>query len=271
MANVSLESLFLTMEIHHVCRVAIAPLREHPSDRSEIVSQLLFGDRVTMLEKTEKWSRVVTHHDQYEGWMDHKQLESLPAEAYINDEEFVYLTPVQLENILVAPNGAPIYLSPTSTLPFYKDGLCSLGNKKYEVKFEPILAERSAIAERIEKEARFFLNAPYLWGGRSLFGIDCSGFVQTVYRLYGLHLQRDASKQAEQGNVVDFLTSAKLGDLAFFDNDSGNITHVGMMLSNNEIIHAAGMVRIDPIDGQGIFNTELGCYTHKLRIIKRFF
>jgi cell wall-associated NlpC family hydrolase len=91
-----------------------------------------------------------------------------------------------------------------------------------------------------------------------------------VYKLLGVQLKRDASQQAEQGQLVDFLTSARLGDLAFFDNAEGKITHVGLMLGNDKIIHAAGKVRIDPIDDQGIFNQDLGRYTHKLRIIKRF-
>lgn len=258
------------MDIRHICRVSIAPLRKEPSDRSEIVSQLLFGDRVTVLEKAEKWCRVITFHDQYEGWMDYKQLEKISETDFADERGFVYLSPVQLNNTLIAPNGARIYLSPGSILPFFQENICLLGDKKYEVMFMPILPQ-AAIPETVEQTAKFFENAPYLWGGRSLFGIDCSGFVQTVYRLHGFQLKRDASQQAEDGELVDFLSGAKLGDLAFFDNDEGKITHVGMMLGNDRIIHAAGMVRIDPIDGQGIYNAELGKYTHKLRIIKRFF
>lgn len=257
------------MEIHHLCRVAIAPLRKEPSDRSEIVSQLLFGDRVTLLEKTEKWARILTLHDHYEGWIDPKQLEALTENDFKNDQAFAHIAPLQLTNTLRAPNGGLIYLSPSSSLPFYQNGSCLLGNKKYEVQFSPYIPSTETDTTALAQAARFFENVPYLWGGRSLFGIDCSGFVQTVYRLHGHQLQRDASQQVEQGTVVDFLSSAKPGDLAFFDNEDGKIIHVGLMLGNNQIIHASGMVRIDPIDGQGIYNHELARYTHRLRIIKR--
>jgi cell wall-associated NlpC family hydrolase len=161
-------------------------------------------------------------------------------------------------------------LSPGSTLPFYQNGFCAIGDEKFEVKFHPMISDRENFSQLVEQTAKFFQNAPYLWGGRTLFGIDCSGFSQIVYQLLGIQLQRDASQQAEQGQLVDFLTSAIAGDLAFFDNEDGKIIHVGIMLNNHQIIHAAGKVRIDPIDDQGIFNPELGKYTHKLRIIKRF-
>ena len=259
------------MENYQICRVAIAPLRKEPSDRSEIVSQLLFGDRVKVLEQTEKWWLVKNFDDGYEGWMDFKQLGQLSEAQYLDGRSFVYLAPAAVNNTLIAANGSAYYIPAGCALPFYEDGFCFLGAEKFEVKFEPQLPNSQSIVAEIEKTARFFENAPYLWGGRTLFGIDCSGFVQTVFRLHGLQLKRDASQQAEQGKLVDFLSGAIVGDLAFFDNEEGRITHVGMMLGNDKIIHAAGKVRIDPIDGQGIYNAELGRYTHKLRIIKRFF
>ena len=258
------------MDIYHICRISIAPLRKEPSDRSEIVSQLLFGDRVKVLEKREKWSLIVTHHDNYEGWMDHKQLERLSELQFNDDRGFIHISPAQLDNTLIANDGSKYYLSPGSIVPYYENGSCYLGEQRLEVKFSPVVPDQANFNTHIENVAKFFQNAPYLWGGRTLFGIDCSGFVQASYKLNGFQLRRDASQQAEQGNTIDFLTSAKLGDLAFFDNEDGKITHVGLMLSNDSIIHAAGKVRIDPIDDQGIFNVELGKYTHKLRIIKRY-
>lgn len=255
---------------YHVCRIAVAPLRKEPSDKSEIVSQLLFGDRVLVLEKAEKWCLVKTNHDNYEGWMDHKQLQPLTALQYNDEQSYTYQTAVNFDNRLVDDNGDLYYLSPGSTLPFYQDGFCYLGDYRFAVKTEPFIANATEFAAKVEATAKFFLNSPYLWGGRTFFGIDCSGFVQTVYKLLGLSLRRDASQQVEEGELVDFLASAKLGDLAFFDNEEGKITHVGMMLSNDKIIHSAGKVRIDPIDNQGIYNKELEKYTHKLRVIKRF-
>jgi len=258
------------MEIYHLCRVAVAPLRIEPSDRSEIVSQLLFGDRVLLLEKTEKWCRVITHHDQYEGWMDYKQLKLIREAVYHDESLYTYVTPLRPDNVLSVANGTKYYLTPGSTLPGYHNGWCHIGDEAFKVLFEPFVPDREKFCENVEKTALFFENTSYLWGGRTFFGIDCSGFVQMVYKLNGVQLRRDASQQAEQGNVVDFLASATLGDLAFFDNDEGRITHVGLMLNNHEIIHSAGRVHIDPIDDQGIYSKELGRYTHKLRIIKRF-
>lgn len=258
------------MEVYHVCRLAVAPLRKEPADSSEIVSQLLFGDRVEVLEKTEKWWLVRNFSDQYEGWMDYKQLEKITESQFSDQEAYNYVTPCQLDNTLIAANGTAYYLSPGSTLPYYKDGFCHLGTAQFEVKSTPIIPNKANFKLEVAKIAKFFENTPYLWGGRTLFGIDCSGFVQTVYKLVGIQINRDASQQAEQGELVDFLASAMPGDLAFFDNEAGKITHVGLMLSNDQIIHSAGKVRIDPIDDQGIYNAELGKYTHKLRIIKRF-
>ena len=257
------------MDIYHICCIAAAPLRKEPSDRSEIVSQFLFGDRVEVLEKSEKWYFVQSKHDGYQGWMDHKQLKMVSKIEYHDENGYLYQAPAQFSNILIN-NGTAYYLSPGSTLPFYQNGFCAIGDEKFEVKFRPIVPDKQNFSQLVEQTAKFFQNAPYLWGGRTLFGIDCSGFSQIVYQLLGIQLQRDASQQAEQGQLVDFLTSAIAGDLAFFDNEDGKIIHVGIMLNNHQIIHAAGKVRIDPIDDQGIFNPELGKYTHKLRIIKRF-
>ncbi len=258
------------MNIYHLCRVAVAPLRKEASDRSEIVSQLLFGDRVRLLEKTEKWCKVITLHDDYEGWMDYKQLQLITETQFFDEKAYQHLTPVQLDNTLIASNGTKYYLTPGSILPNYKDGFCVVGDEKFEVTSNPFVPSNVDFKNNVEKTAKFFENTSYLWGGRTFFGIDCSGFVQTVYKLNGVQLRRDASQQAEQGETVDFLASATLGDLAFFDNEDGKITHVGLMLNNHEIIHSAGKVHIDPIDDQGIYSVELGRYTHKLRIIKRF-
>jgi cell wall-associated NlpC family hydrolase len=257
------------MEIYHICRIAVAPLRKEPSDKSEIVSQLLFGDRAKVLERTEKWCLVQCLHDQYEGWMDHKQLQRISEQQFNDHTAYAHVAPLQIDNTIMADNGTKYYLTPGSTLPYYADGFCYFGEKKFEVKFNPIAPDSANFKSKVAETAKFFENTPYQWGSRTLFGIDCSGFVQIVYKINGIQLRRDASQQVEQGELVDFLSAAQLGDLAFFDNEEGKIIHVGLMLSNNQIIHSAGFVRIDPIDDQGIYNAELGKYTHKLRIIKR--
>jgi cell wall-associated NlpC family hydrolase len=252
-----------------ICRVAVAPLRTEPSDKAEISSQLLFGDHVEILQKTERWWQVRNGFDQYDGWMDFRQLTGLTGEQFAASQYNKHLVPPSPVNVVTDSNGSKYYLSPASILPLYENGFCYLGEAKYQVHFEPrhIVAENP---ENIIKDALFFENVSYLWGGRNFFGLDCSGFVQTVFKLNGFSLRRDAWQQAEQGTAIDFLQEVQPGDVAFFDNAEGRITHVGIMLSPTEIIHASGRVHIDPIDNQGIYSTELGRYTHKLRIIKRY-
>ena len=109
----------------------------------------------------------------------------------------------------------------------------------------------------------------YLWGGRNALGIDCSGFTQMMYRIFGIQLPRDASEQVKIGETVDFLTEAQTGDLAFFENKDHKIIHVGMLMDNESIMHASGRVKINRIDATGIVSEEDGQHTHQLRIIKR--
>ena len=135
---------------------------------------------------------------------------------------------------------------------------------------EPKIETITSDANNILSLAKQYIDVPYIWGGKSKNGIDCSGFSQQVFKQFGIKLPRDAYQQAEVGEVVGFLLEAKTGDLAFFDNEEGKITHVGIMLGTDEIIHASGKVRIDKIDNQGIINAETGARTHKLRIVKRY-
>jgi gamma-D-glutamyl-L-lysine dipeptidyl-peptidase len=152
------------------------------------------------------------------------------------------------------------------------DGInLQIGDKHYAFNGQAVQNQTVvATPELIIKFARRYLYAPYLWGGKSPFGIDCSGFTQVVFRMAGVRLRRDASQQAEQGRLVDFVDQTQAGDLAFFENDKGKIVHVGIVMEGNQIIHAAGQVRIDRLDHQGIYNEERRLYSHKLRIIKRF-
>ena len=119
-----------------------------------------------------------------------------------------------------------------------------------------------------DRTAKEFLNAPYLWGGKSFFGVDCSGFTQLVYKVNNVKLPRDAYQQAEVGEALSFVEESQPGDLAFFENAEGRIIHVGIMLDDQKIIHASGKVRIDTLDSTGIFNQEMNKHTHKLRFVK---
>ncbi|SER27567.1 C40 family peptidase [Pedobacter rhizosphaerae] len=253
-----------------ICRVAVAPLRADASDRAEIVSQLLFGEAVEIIQKEERWWLIQNGHDGYQGWIDFRQITSLSEAQFQDLKSCTQLAPLSFNNVLSAEDGSLYHLSPGSNLPFFKDGFCFAGQEKFQLNFTPHDNKQADFSRDVEATAKFFQNTPYLWGGRHAFGLDCSGFVQVVFKMLGIQLNRDASQQAEQGNLVGFLSESKLGDVAFFDNEEGRITHVGIMLSPNEIIHSSAKVKIDPIDDQGIFSKELGRYTHKLRIIKRF-
>lgn len=253
-----------------ICRIAVAPLRADASDKAEIVSQLLFGEHVEIVQQGERWWLVQNGYDGYEGWIDFRQLALISQQQFVKMHDCSQLAPLSFNNVLTAADGSLYHLSPASNLPYLEDGYCFTGTEKFKLNFNAYDNRNVDFHGNIEETAKFFQNIPYLWGGRHLFGLDCSGFVQTVFKMLGIKLNRDASQQAEQGELVGFLAECKAGDVAFFDNDEGRITHVGIMLSPNEIIHSSAKVKIDPIDDQGIFSKELGKYTHKLRIIKRF-
>jgi len=254
---------------HGICNLTVVPLRKEPSHQSELVSQLLFGEYFEILEQQGFWTRVRLAYDQYEGWISTSQFED------INQEEFNKLNREQLcvsfdlVQIMLYENSLfSIVLG--STLPHFKDHTCRLGNTAYRFEGTVRCPEKLQVTKGIIENAYMFLHSPYLWGGRTPFGIDCSGFTQMVYKLAGIRLKRDAWQQSEQGSLIHLIDEARQGDLAFFDNTEGKIVHVGILLPNNQIIHASGKVRIDSIDHHGIFNQETKKYTHNLRLIKRF-
>lgn len=254
-----------------VCNLSLVPLRAEPSDRSEMTSQLLFGDHFTILEVAGNWVRILTAYDEYEGWIDIKQFEEIEHAAFVALHDLTNILGLSVSHIATKmPANENLQLLAGSNIPKTLDNYFYLRDTRYQLHGPIVQPLREAFRSGIVDAAKFYLNAPYLWGGRSLFGIDCSGFTQIVFRQFGIRLKRDAWQQAEQGTLVGFLQEAVAGDLAFFDNEEGRITHVGIMLGNDHIIHASGRVKIDPIDNQGIFSTDLNRHTHKLRIIKRY-
>jgi hypothetical protein len=248
-----------------LCNLAIIPLRIEPSDRSEIVSQLLFGDHFEILEELKQWRRIKLQFDGYEGWIDSKQMQIITASQF----EKLCAAPILLNGDLlefVSGNSnmmLPIPLG--ASLSFMSDSEINSSN----LAFEGTAVTGIKPKNELLNTAFLYLHAPYLWGGKTPFGIDCSGFTQMVYKLNGYHLLRDASQQANQGEALSFIEESEPGDLAFFDNDEGIITHVGIIMENNYIIHASGKVRIDRIDHLGIYNPEINKHTHKLRVIKK--
>ena len=243
-----------------ICNLSIAPLRFEPADTSEMVSQVLYGELFKVLEKRKKWSRIRLSHDGYEGWLDNKQYKEIEETDYntISELNSSYsselLDYVQDENkfLLTLPLGSSVHCA-------------NFLNHKFEGKSISSKQEKKKIIDT----ALLYLNAPYLWGGKTPFGIDCSGFTQMVYKLNGYNLLRDASQQATQGEALSFIEESEPGDLAFFDNNEGSIIHVGIMMKDNYIIHAHGKVRIDRLDHTGIYNSDKRTHTHKLRVIKQ--
>jgi cell wall-associated NlpC family hydrolase len=254
-----------------VAIVAIVPLRAEPSHQSEMVSQLLFGETAQILDggqllQTGTFTKVKCLHDGYEGWCQSAQLSLIPDELVMRKSNAImpdYSNKMQL-------NDSEMQLPFGCSLSIFQNQELSLPGLSFKYEgnvFNPgdIAFEPNAVKRIVEN----FMNTPYLWGGRSLYGIDCSGFAQQVFGYFNLQLPRDAYQQAEMGTDIGFLAEAKCGDLAYFDNKEGRITHVGIMLNENSIIHASGRVRIDYIDQAGILNKQTGERTHQLRIVKR--
>ncbi len=253
-----------------VCHLSVIPCRKEPSDTAEMVTQLLFGETAVLLEKQNQWLHIQTVFDQYDCWVDEKQVLPISLKEWKQIEQHNRFLVGELIQI-AQQNNEVLPLTIGAVLPQWNNNILALTPRR-KLTYEGNIADtRRPMPEKIPEYAFMFLNAPYLWGGRSPFGIDCSGFSQLVYKLCGINLPRDASQQVLHGSPLNFVEEAQAGDLAFFDNDEGNITHVGIVLDNHKIIHASGKVRIDQLDHFGIFNTEQQKYTHRLRVIKRYF
>lgn len=253
-----------------ICNLSVVPGRIEPSDRSEQITQLLFGEHFKILRRQGGWLYIRCAYDQYECWIDAKQLQEISEETYNELESREITTSLELLYVLEdQENGHFLPVPIGCTLPYFDGHTCNLEGFEYKFDGQTNSVKHGRINQFIIEAAWSYLNAPYLWGGRSPLGIDCSGFTQVVFKIGGIRLQRDAWQQAEQGTILGFIEEAGAGDLAFFDNVEGRITHVGILLGGGKIIHASGRVRIDSIDHQGIFNNETGTYTHNLRLIKR--
>ncbi|WP_281321984.1 C40 family peptidase [Flavobacterium aestivum] len=248
-----------------ICNLAIIPLRAEASDKSEIVSQVLFGEHFEVLEQSKQWSRIRIQFDNYEGWIDTKQFQEITESNFKQLSTDAIILNADLIEYITTPSNSLIPIPLGSSLSFLNYSEINTSNFDFEgTKTSGIKPKKSLL-----NSAFMYLNAPYLWGGKTPFGIDCSGFTQMVYKLNGYKLLRDASQQATQGEALSFIEESEPGDLAFFDNDEGNITHVGIIMENNYIIHASGKVRIDRLDHLGIYNTDTNKHTHKLRVIKK--
>ena len=243
-----------------ICNLSVVPLRVESSDRSELVSQILYGEIFKVLESRKKWSRIRLQFDGYEGWIDNKQFVNISEEEYNELKQQSPQYSSDLVDFITSEENQLLSICLGSTV-----NSATLLRHHFEGKLVSSVFPKFHLIET----ALLYLNTPYLWGGKTPFGIDCSGFTQMVYKMNGYKLLRDASQQATQGEPLSFIEECEPGDLAFFDNAEGAIVHVGIIMSDNYIIHAHGKVRIDRIDHTGIFNYEKRTHTHKLRVIKR--
>jgi gamma-D-glutamyl-L-lysine dipeptidyl-peptidase len=258
--------------LYGICHLPLVPLRASASHQSEMISQIIFGQLYTLVTTEKNWLQIQLLDDSYQGWIDKNQYQEIEsvlatqlqahASHYIADAVALAFYPAKGQNMYL-PFGSVLHHLAHTTF-----GTSNMLYKLQHGNFA--LPQIHNFIAMVENTARLFINVPYLWGGKTHFGIDCSGFTQQVFKLCGIQLPRDAWQQAQQGQVVDFLATAQLGDLAFFDNLEGKITHVGILLNRQQIIHASGKVKIDTIDNYGIFSEQLNKYSHKLRTIKRW-
>jgi hypothetical protein len=251
-----------------ICLMPVVPLRREPNDRSEMLTQMLFGETARIFERKQKWFSVETDLDNYPGWIDAGQLTMLDAKEYERITGAPVLLTDQIFSSLEDSDGNTLHLPLGSCLPGLEDNRLVAGEWKF--RYEGTARKfGTGKPDEVIGTAKLFLNAPYLWGGKTHMGIDCSGLTQLAFRRNGMNIPRDARQQASVGEQVGFLSEARAGDLAFFDNPEGVIVHVGIILDHQSILHASGKVKIDALDHNGIFNSSTRSYSHQLRIIRR--
>jgi cell wall-associated NlpC family hydrolase len=248
----------------YICENVFVPLRSGPSHKTEMLSQVLFGEKYRIIDRSGSWIKVETEFDNYTGWLDADHLQHTLLDEDLKGHVLnrSLLCHKNDKTKIVLEAGCEVYN------PDFHGKIFSVGKNKYRTS-EDFSELFISSADKPAETALKFINSPYIWGGRIPSGIDCSGLTQLAYKIHGISIPRDSWKQAEAGYSIDFIDAAVPGDLVFFDNERGRITHVGMILSSGLVIHASGRVRIDKIDHQGIYKPEIKGYSHKLRLIRR--
>ncbi|NPA43336.1 MAG: C40 family peptidase [Chlorobi bacterium] len=259
----------MSMSARAVVTNSLHPLRREPDDRAEMETQLLFGDTVEILEKRRQWRKVRNLFDGYEGWTDEKGLKEVSSHEVESWDKNPPTYTTGLVSFVALPDGTVQPLVPGSRLPAFdaRTRTFRIGDDRYGFEGRTVAGRENL--PRLFERAALFLNAPYLWGGMSPFGIDCSGLTQQLFKITGLYrLPRNASQQAEHGRRIDF-ADRRPGDLAFFADEKGKIHHVGIVWPGNAILHAHGKVRIDDLADEGIYNRETGRLTHHMVLVNR--
>ncbi len=255
---------------------SIVPVRREPAEESEQLTQLLFAETCEVLREEPRWKYIRNDSDGEEGWVDFKMISPLSekeAEEYVRGN-FEALVMMPMAFAVSENNGQTIPLTAGTRLPNYSDGVFELLGVRFRIDPAMVSLPMKLTEDSFKQVTRFFINVPYLWGGKNALGMDCSGFTSVVMSLFGYRLPRNARQQVLCGKDVPFLQEARCGDLAFFDHRSRdaeltNISHVGILLGSEYIIHSSGRVKVERIDSVGIVSTETGEHTHDLRVIRR--
>ncbi len=252
-----------------ICNLNSVALRKEPSNTSEMVSQLLFGETFKITDIENQWIKIILDFDHYEGWIIANHILLLNENSYKEINANNSTISNELVTYISNQNNKLQTITLGASLPFFEKNKFKILSDYYV--FDGKTNSNKHSKNSIVTSAYMYLNSPFLWGGKTPFGIDCSGFTQIVYKINGYSLLRDSHQQASQGEVLSFIEESEPGDLAFFDNEEGEIIHVGIILANNHIIHCHGKVRIDRLDQSGIYNVDTKRHTHKLRVMKKIF
>ena len=251
--------------------LSIIPVRKEPSEQSEMITQILYGEHFVVNEIMLGWANVKLAFDGYNGWVDMKMITPLVEKAYQKIERAPFAVTTDIFNIIPVNTEQTTMIVAGSTLPFWRPNLkeFSIQQEIFQHTGNITFRKPANIRKVLIEQALKYFNAPYLWGGRSPLGIDCSGFAQIIYKMVGYSIPRDVSTQVHCGTALSFVEETLPGDLAFFDNEEGQIVHVGIIWEKHKIIHASGKVRIDNVDQFGIFNVDTKQYSHQMRVMKR--
>jgi hypothetical protein len=251
-----------------ICIKNFVSVHKVANKNSEQVTQLIFGDTYTILSKSKdkKWLFIENQFDNYQGWIAISNHRFLSEKIFLDMKADTFPVCADLKG-KIEFEGITFEISLGSTLPYYENGMIQIDDKKAKFIGKATFIPEEFSQEKLLATSKLCLEIPYLWGGKNAFGYDCSGFVQTVYKTFGINLPRDSGQQVKLGKDIN-LVDAQVGDLAFFHNN-GKIVHVGMIIEGNKIIHASKKVKINKLDKTGIWVDETQSYTHYLKCVRR--
>ncbi|MDO5571082.1 MAG: C40 family peptidase [Bacteroidales bacterium] len=261
------------MASYGIALLALIPMRKNPNESSEMVSELMFGEVFSILKEDGSWAFIENKFDFYHGWIDRAMITEISeaeADALINSPVYIVRNP--LTDIKCKGDNSPFRISMGSVLPGYipNKNSFTVAERTFKINSNQVVRFELGHLKSLLRTASLYMHTPYLWGGRSIMGADCSGFVQSVYRLNGVALPRDADQQCLLGEPIKGIENSYPGDLVFFENSLGNVVHVGMMFTKDMMIHCSGSVHLSKITNEGYWSDLLNDYVKRKPIIRRF-